>query len=177
MQTVKFIFTAPKFAFAPVRVHAEWRTTFADEVVNFQKCRCQRAKSNRSIRFKQSEISALPPRGGELCIMPNYFGVIPNFYTAYTERKSMMKRFYRSFILFYIVKSQFGIKIYADGCSLRLRTGEKSSRKKGNNIPTAPIIKVSRKPINSPNAPAINEPSIIIPTLTKRKLAVIRPCK
>ena len=89
----------------------------------------------------------------------------------------MIKRFYRGFIVFYIVKLQFGINFYADGCSLRLRTGEKSNRKNGANIPTAPIIKVSRKPINSPITPAISAPNIIIPTLTKRKLAVIRPCK
>jgi hypothetical protein len=62
LPTRSVIFTTPKFVFAQVRVHAEWRENFAAEVFNFQKYRRRRIESNRSIRFKQSEISVLLPK-------------------------------------------------------------------------------------------------------------------
>jgi len=57
LQSVNVIFTKPKFAFKQVCFHAEWRENFAAEVFSFQKYRRRRVELNRSIRFKQSEIS------------------------------------------------------------------------------------------------------------------------
>jgi len=53
--TRNVIFTTPKFAFAPVRVHAEWRTTFAKKNRRFSKTSLRANKirvSNKSSRLK-----------------------------------------------------------------------------------------------------------------------------
>jgi len=62
---VNFIFTTPKFATAQLRVHAEWRTTFADKVRRFSQTSRQGNKFEFSNSIKPIEFSVLPPAGGE----------------------------------------------------------------------------------------------------------------
>jgi hypothetical protein len=64
--SVNFIFTTPKFATAQLRVHAEWRTTFADKVRRFSQTSRQGNKFEFSNSIKPIEFSVLPPAGGEL---------------------------------------------------------------------------------------------------------------